>query len=95
MGENSGSMAAQGAGSKKRRDPESGKTPAPERMRPTAPATGLDAVDLRIVNLLQSDARMPNNAVAAAVGIAPSTCHGRIKSLQERGVIREIGRAHV
>ena len=88
MGENSGNMAAQGAGSKKRRDPESGKTPAPERMRPTAPATGLDAVDLRIVNLLQSDARMPNNAVAAAVGIAPSTCHGRIKSLQERGVIR-------
>ncbi|WP_312180843.1 Lrp/AsnC family transcriptional regulator [Arthrobacter sp.] len=48
----------------------------------------LDAVDRRIVELLQADARMPNNAVAAAVGIAPSTCHGRIRALQECGVIR-------
>lgn len=48
----------------------------------------LDPVDRRILELLRSDARMPNNAVAAAVGIAPSTCHGRIRALQEQGVIR-------
>lgn len=48
----------------------------------------LDAIDRRILELLQADARMPNNAVAAAVGIAPSTCHGRIRVLQEEGVIR-------
>ncbi|UPO77305.1 Lrp/AsnC family transcriptional regulator [Arthrobacter sp. Helios] len=48
----------------------------------------LDALDRRILELLQADARMPNNAIAAAVGIAPSTCHGRIRTLQENGVIR-------
>ena len=48
----------------------------------------LDAVDRRILELLQTDARMPNNAIAAAVGIAPSTCHGRIRTLQESGVVR-------
>ena len=30
----------------------------------------LDTVDQRIIELLQADARMPNNAIAAAVGIA-------------------------
>jgi DNA-binding Lrp family transcriptional regulator len=48
----------------------------------------LDETDHLIVQLLQADARMPNNALAAAAGIAPSTCHGRIRSLQERGIIR-------
>ena len=37
---------------------------------------------------LERDARMPNNALAAAAGIAPSTCLGRVRSLVERGVIR-------
>lgn len=31
---------------------------------------------------------MPNNALAAAVGIAPSTCLGRVRALRERGIIR-------
>ena len=31
---------------------------------------------------------MPNNALAAAAGIAPSTALGRVRSLIERGVIR-------
>ena len=38
--------------------------------------------------LLHRDARMPNSALADAVGIAPSTCHGRVRRLQELGVIR-------
>ncbi|MGI8578007.1 MAG: Lrp/AsnC family transcriptional regulator [Nocardioidaceae bacterium] len=48
----------------------------------------LDDVDTAIVRLLSERARLPNNALAAAVGIAPSTCLGRVRSLQERGVIR-------
>lgn len=31
---------------------------------------------------------MANNAIARAVGIAPSTCLARTRSLQERGVLR-------
>ena len=48
----------------------------------------LDAVDAVLVAELERDARMPNNALAAAAGIAPSTCLGRVRSLVERGVIR-------
>lgn len=48
----------------------------------------LDDVDRAILRVLTEDARTPNNAVAAAVGIAPSTCLGRIRALRERGVIR-------
>ncbi|PPL20342.1 Lrp/AsnC family transcriptional regulator [Microterricola pindariensis] len=48
----------------------------------------LDDVDRLILRLLQQDARMPNTAIAEAVGIAPSTCLARIRSLRERGVIR-------
>ena len=38
--------------------------------------------------MLRRDARTPNNAVAAEVGVAPSTCHARIRLLESRGVIR-------
>ena len=48
----------------------------------------LDEVDRRILHLLQQDARMPNNALAAAVGIAPSTCLARVRTLRAAGVIR-------
>jgi DNA-binding Lrp family transcriptional regulator len=48
----------------------------------------LDAVDRRILSLLHGDARITNNALAEAVGIAPSTCHGRVRRLVDGGVIR-------
>lgn len=48
----------------------------------------LDDIDRHIVRELARDARMANNALAERVGIAPSTCLGRVRSLRERGVIR-------
>jgi DNA-binding Lrp family transcriptional regulator len=48
----------------------------------------LDHVDRRILSLLHGDARMTNNALAEMVGIAPSTCHGRVRRLVDLGVIR-------
>jgi DNA-binding Lrp family transcriptional regulator len=48
----------------------------------------LDDVDRRILVALHADARMSNAALAEAVGIAPSTCHGRVKRLQDVGIIR-------
>lgn len=53
-----------------------------------AQAPPLDRVDQAILRLLAHNARMPNSAVAEAVGIAASTCHGRIRALVERGVVR-------
>lgn len=37
---------------------------------------------------LHADARVSNSALAETVGIAPSTCHGRLRRLQDIGVIR-------
>jgi len=50
--------------------------------------SALDDVDRRILTALHADARMPNSALADLVGIAPSTCHGRVRRLQDLGVIR-------
>ncbi|MGH3246024.1 MAG: Lrp/AsnC family transcriptional regulator [Trebonia sp.] len=48
----------------------------------------LDELDRRLVTELAADARIPNNALAERVGIAASTCLGRVRSLRDRGVIR-------
>jgi DNA-binding Lrp family transcriptional regulator len=57
--------------------------PFPNILRPA-----LDEVDRRILRVLVDDARIPNNALAERVGIAPSTCLGRVRALRESGVIR-------
>ncbi len=56
---------------------------------PVAPAApvALDAVDRHLVRLLREDGRIANNALAAAVGIAPSTCLARVRALRRSGVI--------
>lgn len=48
----------------------------------------IDDVDRRILAALHADARISNSALADAVGIAASTCHGRVRRLQDMGVIR-------
>lgn len=47
----------------------------------------LDEVDRRIVDVLRADARLPNSRLAELVGVAPSTCLARVRSLVDRGVI--------
>ena len=48
----------------------------------------LDRTDHEIIAALQHDARLSNKALAAAVGIAPSTCSERMKRLDRLGVFR-------
>jgi DNA-binding Lrp family transcriptional regulator len=48
----------------------------------------LDSVDLKILRLLIENGRMPNSLIAEAVSIAESTCHARIRSLVDSGIIR-------
>jgi DNA-binding Lrp family transcriptional regulator len=61
-----------------------------------------DELDTAILRELQRDARRTNRDVAAAVGVSPTTCLDRTRSLRDRGVIlgarleldlAEIGRA--
>ncbi|MFD1720422.1 Lrp/AsnC family transcriptional regulator [Amnibacterium endophyticum] len=48
----------------------------------------MDAIDAAILRALQDDARQTNRAVAAAVGVSPTTALDRTRALVERGVIR-------
>ena len=61
--------------------------PGPVPSKDVQPAD-LDDTDRRILTALHGEARMANSALADLVGIAPSTCHGRVRRLQELGVIR-------
>jgi DNA-binding Lrp family transcriptional regulator len=47
----------------------------------------LDRTDRRLIALLQEDARRSNKELAAAVGIAPSTCSERVTRLRDEGVL--------
>ena len=47
----------------------------------------LDRIDDAILLALQNNARISNKELAAAVGLAPSSCLERVRRLQDRGVI--------
>jgi Lrp/AsnC family leucine-responsive transcriptional regulator len=47
----------------------------------------LDAIDWRILGLLQGDARLSNVELARAVGLSPSPCLNRVRALEEAGYI--------
>jgi len=47
----------------------------------------LDRIDFDILRLLQKDARLMTKQIAEKVGLAPSSCHERIKKLKASSVI--------
>lgn len=53
-----------------------------ERLLPS-----LDATDLRILEQLQTDASLSNQALAERMHVSPATCLRRVKRLEEEGVI--------
>ncbi|WP_085317141.1 Lrp/AsnC family transcriptional regulator [Derxia lacustris] len=54
---------------------------------PQLPAVALDAIDLRILDLLQDDCALTNQALADLVHVSPPTCLRRVRRLVEAGVI--------
>ncbi len=48
-----------------------------------------DALDRRILDIIQDDARIANAELATKVGLSPSPCWRRVRTLEERGVIRQ------
>ena len=48
----------------------------------------LDAIDRKILRLLQQDGSMQNQQLAEQVGLSPSPCHRRVRALEAEGVIR-------
>jgi Lrp/AsnC family leucine-responsive transcriptional regulator len=47
----------------------------------------MDAIDLRILERLQQDARISNVELARAVNLSPSPCLARVRALEREGVI--------
>jgi DNA-binding Lrp family transcriptional regulator len=47
----------------------------------------LDRLDRRILAALRANARRSNREIARELGIADSTCHDRVRRLQESGVV--------
>jgi Lrp/AsnC family leucine-responsive transcriptional regulator len=47
----------------------------------------MDAIDLRILERLQQDARISNVDLARAVNLSPSPCLARVRALERDGVI--------
>src|SRR5205823_2092508 len=47
----------------------------------------LDAIDRKILSLLQTDSRMTMQELSEKVGLSVSPCHRRVRLLEERGVI--------
>lgn len=50
--------------------------------------TELDRIDLRLVELLQRDARRTNVQLAEELSLSPSACLRRVQRLERSGVIR-------
>lgn len=61
---------------------------APEAAKEAKLSETLDAVDARILDLLQHDAALPVAEIAERVGLSASPCWRRIKRLEETGVIQ-------
>lgn len=52
----------------------------------------LDSFDLKLIDALQRDTRLPMTALADLVGLSSPACYRRVRRLRESGVIeREIG----
>jgi len=50
-------------------------------------ALSLDGTDIRILDVLQTDARVSNLELAERVALSPSACLRRVRLLEEQGVI--------
>lgn len=49
----------------------------------------IDAVDLRILTILQENARTSNAEIARQVSLAPSAVFERVKKLEEKGLLKD------
>ncbi|MGX5667469.1 Lrp/AsnC family transcriptional regulator [Rhizobium daejeonense] len=52
------------------------------------PNDPLEAVDVRILEALQTDGRMTNQTLSEEVGLSTSPCWRRVRQLEETGVIK-------
>jgi Lrp/AsnC family leucine-responsive transcriptional regulator len=49
----------------------------------------IDAIDNRILSILQTDGRISNQDLAERVGLSPSPCLRRVKAMEARGIVQQ------
>jgi len=59
-----------------------------------SPAKKLDRLDCRLIQLLQKDGRLPNNAIAQELGISEFTVRRRLKRLLDSRIIKIVAVAN-
>jgi DNA-binding Lrp family transcriptional regulator len=64
------------------------EAPGGEDIPPNNVRLAVDETDRRLLEVLALEGRIPNNALAERIGIAPSTCLGRVRAMVASGVIR-------
>lgn len=55
------------------------------------PKHALDAIDRKILAILQADGRISNLKLAEQVGLSPTPCSRRVKNLEQLGIIKGYG----
>ena len=53
------------------------------------PTVNPDAIDIKILNLLQENAKLTNVELSAKVNLSPSPCLARVRALEQAGVISQ------
>ena len=51
------------------------------------PQAAVDAMDIKILNLLQENAKITNVELAARVNLSPSPCLARVRALEHAGIV--------
>ena len=49
---------------------------------------GIDKNDAQIIEILRTDARIPNTRLAEKIGLSPTATQARVERLQHDGIIR-------
>ena len=62
----------------------------PRNGSPSQPGLRLDGVDLRILSILQTEARMSSADLAREVALSPPGVQKRLRKLEERGAVVRI-----
>jgi DNA-binding Lrp family transcriptional regulator len=67
---------------------DSSKTPIEVHKLKNGLPKKLDALDLKILMLLQQDSRLSFNKIAGKLGVSVGTAYNRVKNLEEDGVVK-------
>ena len=61
---------------------------SPQSSQTNTLPNGIDKIDAQIIEILRTDARIPNTRLAEKIGLSPTATQARVERLQYDGIIR-------